>query len=178
MYLIKDLVMKKIFALAPVALIVGMVGNVQAATQADVTLQGTIVDTTCVLTANNGAATLNVGSFAKTDFSVAKQQVGQEPLVVTLKDCSEDEEGALQVTGIVGAGNESVFVSDVAQNAGFMLTQSDNVTPVANGNSIPVTADADGALSYQFNAGMAVLSTTNVLPGAYNAPIKISYVSN
>ena len=170
--------MKKIFALAPVALILGMVGNVQAATQADVTLQGTIVDTTCELTANNGAATLNVGSFSKTDFDAAKKQVGLEPLVVTLKNCSEDEAGALQVTGIVAVGNESVFVSDVTQTAGFMLTQSDNATQVTNGTSIPVVADADGSLSYQFDAGMAVLSTTNVVPGAYNAPIKISYVSN
>lgn len=170
--------MKKIFALAPVALILGMVGNVQAATQADVTLQGTIVETTCELTANNGAATLNVGSFSKTDFSAAKTQVGQELLAVNLKNCSEDEAGALQVSGIVGNTVDNVFVSDVAQSAGFMLTLEDKTTQVTNNTSIPVTADANGALTYNFNAGMAVLDAGSVVVGAYHAPIKISYVSN
>lgn len=170
--------MKKIISLAPVALILGMTGNVQAATQADVTLQGTIVDTTCEVTANNGAATLNLGSFSKTAFSAAKKQVGQEPLLVTLKNCSENEAGALQVTGVVSAGNNDVFMSDVTQTAGFMLKQSDNLTQVSNGTSIPVVADQDGALSYTFNAGMAVMDSAIVQSGAYTAPIKISYVSN
>lgn len=169
--------MKKIFALAPVALILGIVGNVQAATQADVTLQGTIVETTCELTANNGAATLNVGSFAKTDFTSALQQVGNETLAVTLKNCSAEEEGALQVTGVVGT-NSNLFMSDVAQSAGFMLKQSDDITQVTNDTSIPVVADEDGALTYNFKAGMGVLSTASVDAGAYNAPIKISFVSN
>ena len=169
--------MKKIIALAPVALILGFVGNVQAATQADVTLQGNIVATTCEVTANNGAATLNVGSFAKTEFTAAKQQVGEEPLVVTLKNCDADEEGALQVSGVVGTNN-NMFLSDASQTAGFMLKQSDNTTQVVNDTSIPVVADEDGALTYTFTAGMAVMDTANVVPGAYNAPVKISYVSN
>jgi type 1 fimbria pilin len=169
--------MKKIIALAPVALVMGFAGNVQAATQADVTLQGNIVATTCEVTANNGAATLNVGSFARTDFTAAKQQVGEEPLVVTLKNCSADEAGALQVSGVVGTNND-LFLSDVSQTAGFMLKQSDNATQVTNDTSIPVVADEDGALNYTFTAGMAVMDTANVLPGAYSAPVKISYVSN
>jgi type 1 fimbria pilin len=169
--------MKKIIALAPVALVMGFAGNVQAATQADVTLQGNIVATTCEVTANNGAATLNVGSFARTDFTAAKQQVGEEPLVVTLKNCSADEAGALQVSGVVGINND-LFLSDVSQTAGFMLKQSDNATQVTNDTSIPVVADEDGALNYTFTAGMAVMDTANVLPGAYSAPVKISYVSN
>lgn len=170
--------MKKIFALAPVALILGMVGNVQAATQADVTLQGTIVETTCELTANNGAATLNVGSFSKSAFSAAKTQVGQELLVVNLKNCSKDEVGALQVSGIVDTNNTNVFVSDVAQSAGFMLKLADGTTQVTNNTSIDVVADTAGELTYNFNAGMAVLDAENVEAGAYHAPIKISYVSN
>lgn len=170
--------MKKIIALAPVALMMGLAGQVQAATQADVQLQGNIVDTTCEVTVNNGAATLNVGSFSKSAFTAAKTQVGQEPLLVSLKNCSEDEAGALQVTGVVGTGNDTVFMSDVSQTAGFMLTQSDNTTQVKNNTSIPVIADASGTLSYRFNAGMAVLDQANVVPGAYHAPVKISYVSN
>lgn len=169
--------MKKIIALAPVALILGFSGNVQAATQADVTLQGNIVETTCEVTANNGAATLNVGSFAKTEFTAAKKQVGEEPLVVTLKNCAADEEGALQVSGVIGS-DSNLFLSDVTQTAGFMLKQSDNTTQVTNDTSIPVVADEDGALTYNFTAGMAVMDTANVLPGAYSAPVKISYVSN
>ncbi|AVF34403.1 hypothetical protein [Rahnella sikkimica] len=36
------------------------------------------------VTVNNGAATLNVGPFAKTQFTAAKQQVVKEPLGVNL----------------------------------------------------------------------------------------------
>lgn len=169
--------MKGIIALVPVALITAMVGNAQAASQADVTLQGTIVDTTCEVTANHGAATLNVGSYAKTQFTAAKTQVGSEPLFVTLKNCTPDAKGALQVTGVVGVDN-NVFLSDIGQAAGFMLTQEDNTTAVVNGASIPVTAGKDGTLAYTFNAGMAVLNKEAVASGRYHAPIKISYVNN
>ncbi|OFC63471.1 fimbrial protein [Candidatus Erwinia dacicola] len=169
--------MKGIIALAPAALIVAMTGNAQAAFQADVTLQGTIVDTTCEVTANHGAATLNVGSYDKTQFTAAKKKVGNEPLSVTLTNCSAEAKGALQVTGVVGAEN-NVFLSDVGQTVGFMLTKEDNTTVVVNGTSIPVTAGKDGTLTYTFNAGMAVLNQGAVQPGSYHAPIKISYVNN
>jgi type 1 fimbria pilin len=173
----KGTMMRKIIALAPAALIVAMVGNVQAATQADVMLQGTIADTTCEVTANHGAATLNVGSYAKTQFTAAKKQVGSEPLFVTLKNCPPDANGALQVTGVVGADN-NVFLSNIGQAAGFMLAREDSTTAVANGVSIPVIAGKDGALTYTFKAGMAVLNKEAVTPGSYHAPIKIAYVSN
>lgn len=170
--------MKKIFVLAPIALVMALAGNAQAATQADVMLQGSIVDTTCEVTANNGAAALNVGSFGKTTFTTAKAQVGSEPLVVTLANCNEDEIGALQVTGLVVGADNTIFVNDISQPAGFMLKEADGTTQVANGTSIPVTANATGNLSYSFEAGMAVFNTASVIPGAYNAPIKISYVNN
>ena len=169
--------MKKIIALAPVALIIGLVGNAQAATQGDVMLRGTIVDTTCEVTTNNGAAELNVGSFGKTSFTAAKKQVGQEPLLVSLSKCDEGEKGALLVTGTVGADN-NIFVSNASDTAGFMLTQEDGTTQVAYNTAIPVTADAEGNLTYTFNAGMAVMSVATVTPGEYSAPIKISYITN
>lgn len=169
--------MKKIIALAPVALILGLASNVQAATQGDVMLRGTIVDTTCEVTVNNGAAELNVGSFGKTAFTTAKKQVGQEPLQVSLTQCEEEESGALLVTGIVGADSD-IFMSNTAESAGFMLTAEDGTTAVKNNTAIPVTADADGNLTYTFSAGMAVIDAASVTPGEYNAPIKISYVTN
>lgn len=169
--------MRRIITLVPAALIAAMVSNAQAASQADVTLRGTIVDTTCEVTANHGAATLNVGSYAKTQFTAAKTQVGKEPLAVTLKNCPPDANGALQVTGVVGT-EKDVFLSDIGQAAGFMLTPEDSTTAVANGVSIPVIAGKDGTLAYTFNAGMAVLNKEAVTPGSYHAPIKISYVSN
>jgi len=169
--------MKKIITLAPVALILGLVSNAQAATQGDVMLRGTIVDTTCAVTVNNGAAELNVGSFGKTAFTAAKKQVGQEPLLVSLTQCDEDEKGALLVTGIIGA-DSNIFMSNTAQTAGFMLTAEDGTSQVLNNTAIPVVADADGNLTYTFTAGMAVMDAASVIPGEYNAPIKISYVTN
>lgn len=169
--------MKKIIALAPVALVLGMVSNVQAATQGDVMLRGTIVDTTCEVTVNNGAAELNVGSFGKASFATAKKQVGQEPLQVSLTQCDADEEGALLVTGIVGADND-IFMSNAAASAGFMLTAQDGTTQIQNNTPVDIVADKDGNAAYTFTAGMAVMDATDVTPGEYNAPIKISYVTN
>lgn len=170
--------MKKIIALAPVAFLMALAGNAQAATQADVMLKGTIVNTTCQVVANNGAASLDVGSFSKGDFSAPLVQVGSEPLKVSLSDCDADEVGALQVSGIVGSANNSVFVSDVAQPAGFMLMQDDGLTAVTNGSNISLTADEDGNAEYIFTAGMTTFDASSVTPGVYNAPIKISYVTN
>lgn len=170
--------MKKTIVLAPVALVMALIGNVQAATQADVMLEGSIVDTTCEITANNGAASLNVGSYGKTAFATAKAQVGSEPLVITLANCNEDEIGALQVTGLVAGADNNIFVSDTTQPAGFMLKEANGTAQVTNGASIPVTADKDGALAYTLTAGMTVFDTARVIPGAYNAPIKISFVNN
>lgn len=169
--------MKKIITLAPVALILGLASNVQAATQGDVTLRSTIVDTTCEITVNNGAAELNVGSFGKTAFNTAKKQVGQEPLQVSLTQCDAEEQGNLQVTGIVGADSE-IFMSNTGESAGFMLTAEDGTTQIKNNEAVPVTADADGNLTYTFQAGMTVMDIADIVPGEYNAPIKISYVTN
>lgn len=57
--------MKKIITLTPFALILTLAGQVQAASQGDVMLRGTIIDSTCEISINNGAAELNVGSFGK-----------------------------------------------------------------------------------------------------------------
>lgn len=170
--------MKAIFALAPTALVLALSGNAQAATQADIMLEGVIVDTTCELTANKGSATLNLGSFAKTQFATAKSQVGAEPLVVSLVNCAEDEVGALQVTGRTNGTDTNIFVSDVGQSAGFMLQEADGATQVSNGTSVAVTANEDGSADYSFQVGMAVFDQANVEAGAYTAPIKISYVNN
>ena len=168
--------MKKIFALAPVALILGLAGNVQAATQTDVTLQGAIVETTCEVTANDGNATLYLGSFPKTDF-IHQGMVGRQNLVVTLKNCAENEKGALHLSGITaGGGIGSVFVSDVAQTAGFELLYTGVV--LINNDSIDVMADADGSQVLNFETGMTVVSAANVQAGIYHAPIKFSFVSN
>lgn len=170
--------MKFNFVLAPTAFILLLAGNAQAATQADVMLEGNIVATTCVITANNGAASLNLGSFGKTVFDTAKSQVGAEPLIVRLESCNPGEVGSLQVTGMVASGDNDIFVSSVDKSAGFMLKNEDGVTQVSNGTSIPITVDQDGVLQYSFQAGMGVFDIADVQPGAYNAPIKLSFVSN
>ena len=170
--------MKKLFVFAPIAFALAVTSHAQAATQADLMLKGTIVNTTCEVTANEGASSLNIGSFSKTGFTTAKAQVGSEPLTVTLANCTEDEVGALQVTGLSPGSDNNIFVSDLNQSAGFMLKETDGTTQVYNGASMPVTADDTGALAYTFKVGMTVMNTGAVIPGPYTAPIKISYVNN
>ncbi|WP_025120129.1 MULTISPECIES: fimbrial protein [unclassified Serratia (in: enterobacteria)] len=165
--------MKKIFALTPVALIFGLVGTIQAATQTDVTLQGAIVETTCEVTANDGNATLYLGSFPKTDF-IDSRTADTQPLVITLKNCAEYETGVLQISGIDKAG---LFVSDASQTAGFQVISPEGIW-LMNGHSVDIYADADGSQVLNFEAGLSVVSTSNVQAGFYHAPIKFSFISN
>ncbi len=61
--------------------------------------------------------------------TLLKKQVGQEPLQVSLTQCDAEEQGNLQVTGIVGADSE-IFMSNTGESAGFMLTAEDGTTQI------------------------------------------------
>nr|WP_314266668.1 type 1 fimbrial protein [uncultured Moellerella sp.] len=162
-----------------VALIAGITGfsmTAIAAPSAEVTLQGTLTNTTCDVTINGGKSVLNVGVFKTADFTANTITNNVVEMPVTLTNCDEPETGNLVVQGITSVGNneQNIFVSDDTQTVGFMIQTADKAKTLTNGQGIEVASD-DG--TYNFNIGMA---STKAAPdaGTYSAPILISYIVN
>jgi len=147
--------------------------------QQEVTLTGAISAVSCEVVLNGGSSTLNVGTFPATSFNVANSQVGETPLTISLTGCdaatSETGSGALYIQGKTANGTNDLFVNDINNRVGFMLTDASDAT-VVNNQAIPLQATV-GNNSYNLTAGMGSL-TTSPSNGIYSAPIVIAYVSD
>lgn len=154
------------------ALFAGVTMTANAADTADITLNGEIVLSTCDIELNNGAATLEVGTYKSQDF-VANQQLGSVSLPVSLTNCTDGESGFLKVTGSTASANNEIFTANDGDSVGFMMTY----------NSAPVVADQNTAAitvtgtdhQEEFLVGMAS-ETVDPAPGQYSAPVTVSYV--
>ncbi|CAI1547421.1 fimbrial protein [Serratia fonticola] len=156
----------------------GMSMNANAAPSAEVTLQGTITNTTCDVTINGGKSTLNIGVFKTNQFTSANTQIGSVPMNVTLSNCAADESGNLIVQGITSVANndKNLFVNADADTVGFMIKDAAAIQVTANNG--PTVDVEDGIVSeYAFQVGMGS-STTAPVAGAYSAPIVVAYIVN
>lgn len=168
---------KALISLTVLASLVSISGTA-AANQQDITLTGAISAVSCEVVLNGGSSTLNVGTFPSNQF-VANTQLGTTDLAISLNGCdaatAEDGVGALYVQGKTAHGTNNIFVSDINNTVGFMLTDNSKKT-VVNNQAIPLSVKA-GDNSYVMTAGMA---STKTLPnnGLYSAPIVIAYVSD
>lgn len=163
---------KTLVAAALFASVAGLSLNANAADTADITLNGEIVLSTCDIELNNGAATLDVGTYKSADF-VANQQLGAVSLPVSLTNCTDGESGFLKVTGNTANGNNQIFTENDGDDVGFMMTY--NGAAVANEqNSAEITITGT-ELQDEFIVGMASVDV-DPAPGEYSAPITVSYV--
>lgn len=154
------------------ALLSGIVMTANAADTADITLNGEIVLSTCDIELNNGAATLEVGTYKSKDF-VANQQLGSVSLPVSLTDCTDGESGFLKVTGNTASSNNEIFTPAQGDTVGFMMTY--NGAPVVAGQNTAAVSVSGTTHNEEFLVGMAS-EATNPAPGTYSAPITVSYV--
>ncbi|HEQ1858965.1 TPA: type 1 fimbrial protein [Providencia alcalifaciens] len=146
---------------------------------AEVTLQGVITNSNCVLTVNGGKSVLNIGVFKSSEFT-ANTKVGSINMPVTLTDCSPDETGDLIIQGITSIANndKNIFVNSDTDTVGFMIAKSDDTTILSANEGTPVAIATDATSSdYSFKVGMA---TTDMQPaaGAYSAPVLVAYIVN
>ncbi|HEM7188511.1 MULTISPECIES: fimbrial protein [Providencia] len=152
-----------------------------AATSAEVTLQGAITNSTCNLIVNGGKSTLNMGVFKGEDFKgKINQKVGSTDMPVSLTGCTAGETGTLIVQGMTSVKNndQNIFVNNDANTVGFMVTQSDGSTIVKNGQGVAVNlGKEDTTGQYTFKVGMAS-TTESPIGGAYTAPILVAYIVN
>lgn len=154
------------------ALFAGVAMTANAADTADITLNGEIVLSTCDIELNNGAATLEVGTYKSQDF-VANQQLGSVSLPVSLTNCTDGESGFLKVTGNTASANNEIFTPDQDDSVGFMMTYN-GAPVVADQNTAAITVSGT-THDEEFLVGMAS-ETVDPAPGLYSAPITVAYV--
>ncbi|MHA7845925.1 fimbrial protein [Serratia sp. D1N4] len=185
--------MRKILStMTPVALLLlATAGNVQAASNAQMTITGTVVAATCdvSLSTNN----LDLGNFTPADFTAVATPVAasQKSFTVGINNCqtplAAGDKANLVVTGQTLGGNPSIFNStgtnagvmlrDVAAPAGTYIKNGDKLL-VATAGATPASGDFNGK-SLSLQAGLASSSSnTGVNIGAVNAPVLFSFAYN
>ncbi|OMQ21892.1 hypothetical protein BMI79_14400 [Serratia oryzae] len=184
--------MRKILStMTPVALLLlAAAGNAQAASNAQLTVTGTVVAATCdvSLSTNN----LDLGNHTPADFTAVATPVvaSQKSFTVGVNNCQTPLLGGdtanLVVSGQTLGGNPNIFNS-TGTNTGVMLRlasapagtyiKSGDKLLVATAGATPAQTDFNGkTLSLQ--AGLAATTTTGVNIGAVNAPVLFSFAYN
>ncbi len=181
---------KTIFTLVPAALALLVVaGNVQAASNAQLTVTANVVAATCdvSLSTNN----LELGNFAATQFIGVATPIpaSQKTFTVGLNNCQAPVAAAdtanLVVSGQTLGGNPNLFNS-TGTNTGIMLNQVSAPTSyITSGQKLSVATAGATPTASDFNtktlslqAGLASTSATGIDIGAVNAPILFSFAYN
>ncbi|KFK96917.1 MULTISPECIES: fimbrial protein [unclassified Serratia (in: enterobacteria)] len=185
--------MRKILStMTPVALLLlAAAGNAQAASNAQITVTGTVVAATCdvSLSTNN----LDLGNYTPSDFTTVATPVAasQKTFTVGINNCqtplSGGDTASLVVTGQTLGGNPNIFNSS-GTNAGVMLREASAPagTYIKNGDKLlvatagatPAVGDFNGK-NLSLQAGLASsTSGTGVNIGAVNAPVLFSFAYN
>ncbi len=151
---------------------------IAGANQQNITLTGAISTVSCEVVLNGGSSTLNVGTFPSDSFVTAGTQVGETPLYISLNGCdaaSTTNQGALYVQGMVANGSNNIFVNQMSNSVGFMLTDAANKV-VINNQAIPLDVKT-GNNTYRLTTGMGSM-TPSPANGIYSAPIVVAYISD
>jgi len=181
---------KVIFSLAPAALLlVVAAGNVQAASNAQLTVTANVVAATCdvSLSTNN----LDLGNYAPTQFTGVATPIpaSQKTFTVGLNNCQVPAQAAdtanLVISGQTLGGNPNLFNS-TGTNTGIMLNQvATPTTYITSGQKLLVATAGEIPSASDFNtktlslqAGLASTTTTGINIGAVNAPILFSFSYN
>lgn len=182
---------KSLFALAPLGLLMLVANNASAADNAQITITGSVVATSCDI--NLSTTSLDLGNVAQTNFISASTPVtsSQRDFALTLSNCGTPEASQVaqvQVTGPVLPGESNIFNSDTTRNTGVMLNDTTAPSVFINNNDILTIATADNTTpdASDFNgqrlslrAGLASTATgANVDLGSVTAPILFNFITN
>ncbi|MCW2481819.1 fimbrial protein [Candidatus Symbiopectobacterium sp. NZEC135] len=182
---------KSLFALAPLALLLLVANNASAASNAQITITGSVVATSCDI--NLSTTSLDLGNVAQADFASTRQPIAssQRDFALTLSNCGTPEASQVaqvQVTGSTLSGENNIFNSDTTRNTGVMLTDATNSSGFIDNNAVLTiaTADASAPQASDFNgqrlslrAGLASTATdANVDLGGVTAPILFNFITN
>lgn len=180
---------KSIMTLVPVAMVIlASTGAAKAASNAQMTITGNVVASTCDVSVSN--SNLDLGNFAKSSFTTIATPVADsiKPFTVGLSNCdaptAAGDQAKVVISGQTLGGNPNMFNS-TGTNAGVMisLVSTPNAFVKAGDNLLVATA-SDPASVADFN-GKAIslqagLASTSLTPdiGAVNAPVIFSFAYN
>ncbi|WP_337262277.1 MULTISPECIES: fimbrial protein [unclassified Serratia (in: enterobacteria)] len=182
---------KSLLTLTPAALLLlTAVNGAQAASNAQITITGTVVAATCdvSLSTNN----LDLGNYTPSQFTGVATPVpaSQHPFTVGLSNCESPvaagDTASLVVTGQTLGGNPNMF-NNTGTNTGVMLREasapagtyisSGEKLTVATAGATPSAADFNGR-TLSLTAGLASTASSGADIGAVNAPILFSFAYN
>lgn len=181
---------KTLLNLTPAALLLlAITGVAQAASNAQITITGTVVASTCdvSISTNN----LDLGNYTPAQFTGVSTPISesQHPFTVGINNCgtplAAGDTANLVVTGQTLGGNTNMFNS-TGTNTGVMLSLASSPTSyissgekllIATAGATPASADFNGK-TLSMNAGLASTTTSGVDIGAVNAPILFSFAYN
>ncbi|CAM4293308.1 fimbrial protein [Serratia silvae] len=181
---------KSIFTLAPAALVLlAIAGNVQAATNAQLTVQANVVAATCDVSLSTNS--LDLGNFSPAQFTgiLTPIAASAKQFTVGLNNCetpaNATDTANLVVSGQTLAANPNVF-NTTGTNTGIMLSTVEKPTTyikageklqLATAGETPAAGDFNGkTLSLQVGLASTSADKTNI--GAVNAPIMFAFSYN
>ncbi|HGM5491180.1 TPA: fimbrial protein [Serratia fonticola] len=181
---------KTILFLTPAALVLlAVAGNVQAASNAQMTITANVVAATCdvSLSTNN----LDLGNFAPAQFTGVATPIpsSQKTFTVGLSNCETPlaaaDKANLVISGQTLAGNPNLFNS-TGTNTGVMLNEvsapaayftNGQKLSVATAGATPAPGDFN-AKTLSLQAGLASTDITKTDIGSVSAPILFSFAYN
>ncbi len=182
---------KSLFALAPLGLLLLVANNASAANNAQITITGSVVATSCDI--NLSTTALDLGNVPQASFTTPLQSVAssQRNFSLSLSNCGTpeaDQVAQVQVTGSVLPGQSNIFNSDTTRNTGVMISNANTPSVYIDNNEVLdiATADATDPAAGDFNgqrlnlqAGLATTAATaNVDLGGVTAPILFNFITN
>lgn len=180
---------KSTMMLAPVAAVLTVgIGISHAASNAQITITGNVVASTCDVSVSN--PNLDLGNFTSTAFTSVATPVPEsiKTFTVGLSNCDTpmeagDKAGFI-VSGQTLAGNPNIFNS-TGTNTGVMLSPAETPTAyisagqklnIATAGTTPAVGDFNGK-TVTLQAGLASSSATPEI-GTVNAPVLFSFAYN
>ncbi|MCW2474158.1 fimbrial protein [Candidatus Symbiopectobacterium sp. NZEC151] len=182
---------KSLFALAPLGLLLLVANNALAANNAQITITGSVVATSCDI--NLSTTSLDLGNVAQLAFAAALTPVdsSQRDFSLTLSNCGTPDASQVaqvQVTGPVLPGQTNIFNSDTTRNTGVMISNASTPSVYIENNEVLDIATADGTdpdasdfdgQRLNLRAGLASTTTNaNVDLGGVAAPILFNFITN
>lgn len=177
--------------LTPAALLLlAVTGGAQAASNAQITITGTVVASTCDV--NLSTNNLDLGNFTPTQLTGAgvatPLAASNQQFTVGLSACATPEAGkkaSVTVSGQTLPGNSNMFNSTGTTSGVMLSTAATPNTYIANGDTLLIaTANATTPTAGDFNghtltlnAGLAS-STATASVGEVNAPILFNFAYN
>jgi len=166
-----------------VVVLLASLGSVTQATAAnnEVTFVGSVLDTACTVTVNDGKSTVDLGGTLKSDLAAQGDTGAPKSFSILLSGCPTDGPTAayIKFSGETD-GNNSYFkntaTSSAATNVAVLIKQGETTVEANDGNDAITLPEAGGDVNVDYTAQL-VATATGATKGAVSSTLtyNVSY---